>query len=249
MASAEASVALGTPITGGNVSLYNETRGEGIYPTPVIGIVGILDDVTKAVPADFQQAGDAVLLLMPAAGERTSPHSLWRNWARRSMRTSSWDSLWGTPSYLSLTDEAQLHQCLKKLAEEGLLQSACDVSDGGIAATLAQASFEHSIGVRVELIPIADAPVACIVCSESPRPPWFVTCDPQASGAMQEASSGYGDLTGLHIGTTAENRVEIRLAPGTAINATGESNRHFRRRPSTSWCTALESMLHDEVTA
>ena len=60
---AEACTALGTPITGGNVSLYNETRGEGIYPTPVLGIVGILDDVTKAVPADFQRAGDAILLL------------------------------------------------------------------------------------------------------------------------------------------------------------------------------------------
>ncbi len=56
---------LGTPITGGNVSLYNETRGEGIYPTPVLGIVGILDDVTKAVPASFQRAGDAIVLLWP----------------------------------------------------------------------------------------------------------------------------------------------------------------------------------------
>jgi len=62
---AEACTALGTPITGGNVSLYNETRGEGIYPTPVLGIVGILDDVNKAVPADFQKAGDAILLLWP----------------------------------------------------------------------------------------------------------------------------------------------------------------------------------------
>jgi phosphoribosylformylglycinamidine synthase len=62
---AEACTALGTPITGGNVSLYNETRGEGIYPTPVLGIVGILEDVTKAVPADFQRAGDAIVLLWP----------------------------------------------------------------------------------------------------------------------------------------------------------------------------------------
>ena len=61
----EACIALGTPITGGNVSLYNETRGVGIYPTPVLGIVGILDDVTKAVPAHFQQPGDAILLLWP----------------------------------------------------------------------------------------------------------------------------------------------------------------------------------------
>jgi phosphoribosylformylglycinamidine synthase subunit PurL len=62
---AAACTALATPITGGNVSLYNETRGEGIYPTPVLGIVGILDDVTKAVPADFQKAGEAILLLWP----------------------------------------------------------------------------------------------------------------------------------------------------------------------------------------
>jgi phosphoribosylformylglycinamidine synthase subunit PurL len=62
---AGACTALSTPITGGNVSLYNETKGEGIYPTPVLGIVGILNDVTKAVPAGFQRAGDAILLLWP----------------------------------------------------------------------------------------------------------------------------------------------------------------------------------------
>ncbi len=68
---AEACTVLHTPVTGGNVSLYNETRGVGIYPTPVLGIVGILDDVTKAVPSHFQKAGDAILLLspMPAGSE------------------------------------------------------------------------------------------------------------------------------------------------------------------------------------
>jgi phosphoribosylformylglycinamidine synthase len=71
---AEACTALGTPITGGNVSLYNETKGEGIYPTPVLGIVGILDDVTKAVPADFQRAGDAIVMLWPVPkGEEPDP--------------------------------------------------------------------------------------------------------------------------------------------------------------------------------
>ena len=72
---AEACTALSTPITGGNVSLYNETRGEGIYPTPVLGMVGILDDVTKAVPAHFQRAGDAILLLWPVPrGEKPDPN-------------------------------------------------------------------------------------------------------------------------------------------------------------------------------
>jgi phosphoribosylformylglycinamidine synthase len=72
---AEACMALKTPITGGNVSLYNETRGEGIYPTPVLGIVGILDDVTKAVPAHFQKADDAIVLLWPIPeGETPDPN-------------------------------------------------------------------------------------------------------------------------------------------------------------------------------
>jgi len=72
---AEACTALSTPITGGNVSLYNETRGEGIYPTPVLGIVGILDDVTRAVPAGFQREKDAIVLLWPVpAGEEPDPN-------------------------------------------------------------------------------------------------------------------------------------------------------------------------------
>jgi phosphoribosylformylglycinamidine synthase subunit PurL len=67
--------ALGTPITGGNVSLYNETKGEGIYPTPVLGIVGILEDTSKAVPAAFQKAGDAILMLWPVPrGEESNPN-------------------------------------------------------------------------------------------------------------------------------------------------------------------------------
>ena len=70
----EACTVLETPITGGNVSLYNETKGVGIYPTPVLGIVGIHDDVTKAVPASFQQGGDAILLLWPVPrGEEPNP--------------------------------------------------------------------------------------------------------------------------------------------------------------------------------
>jgi phosphoribosylformylglycinamidine synthase subunit PurL len=71
---AAACTALGTPITGGNVSLYNETKGEGIYPTPVLGIVGILDDIAKAVPAHFQCGGDAIMLLWPIPrGEEPDP--------------------------------------------------------------------------------------------------------------------------------------------------------------------------------
>ena len=67
---AEACTALGTPVTGGNVSLYNETKGEGIYPTPVLGIVGIIEDVTKAVPAAFQQGGRCCSVPLSVSGAR-----------------------------------------------------------------------------------------------------------------------------------------------------------------------------------
>ena len=72
---AEACTALNTPITGGNVSLYNETKGEGIDPTPVLGIVGLVEDASRVVPAHFQQGGDAILLLWPIpAGEEPDPN-------------------------------------------------------------------------------------------------------------------------------------------------------------------------------
>ncbi len=86
---AEACNALGTPVTGGNVSLYNETLGEGIYPTPVIGVVGMLDDVTKAVPSAFQAAGDRYFFLSSyrvEAVERTAtsePRHMRRVWGCR----------------------------------------------------------------------------------------------------------------------------------------------------------------------
>ena len=243
----EACIALGTPITGGNVSLYNETRGEGIYPTPVIGIVGILDDVTKAVPADFQQAGDAVLLLNPGAGAKVASLAL------EELGSSEYANvvlgrLWGTPSYLSLTDEAQLHQCLNELAAQGLLRSACDVSDGGVAATLAQASLQHSVGVHVELIPIADAPVACSLFGE-PSSTAVITCEPAVLRRVQEIISSYGDLTELHIGETTSNDFTIHISPGVAVGSTGKVIQASVEELRQAWSSALESMLHDEVTA
>ena len=135
----EACIALGTPITGGNVSLYNETRGQGIHPTPVIGIVGILDHVGKAVGADFRRAGDAVLLLAPAsvAPTRGAHAGVWLLGVRRKVLSA----LWGTPPCLDLQLEASLHRCLAELAQRGLIHSARDVSDGGIAVALAEAAF------------------------------------------------------------------------------------------------------------
>jgi len=130
---AEACNALGTPVTGGNVSLYNETKGEGIYPTPVLGVVGIIEDVTKSVPSGFQKIGDDVLFLFfyknlfgtdPAA-QRLLPGD--KSDGSSAFAKDVLGSLWGTPPGLNLEDEANLQQCLQAITNERLIHSATDV--------------------------------------------------------------------------------------------------------------------------
>ena len=99
---AEACTALGTPVTGGNVSLYNETKGEGIYPTPVLGVVGIIDDVSKAVPAHFQREGDDVLLLIFAkhGSETDSTLDTYSELGSSEFAKTCIGALWGVPPSL-----------------------------------------------------------------------------------------------------------------------------------------------------
>lgn len=142
---AEACTALGTPITGGNVSLYNETRGEGIYPTPVIGVVGILEDVSKAVPSGFQQDGDLIYTCfgnISSAGETSFGSS--------AFASSVLGTTWGQLPSLDINEEAALHRFLADCAREKVLTSASDVSDGGIVTALARAAISSEMGARVD---------------------------------------------------------------------------------------------------
>ena len=148
---AEACTALGTPITGGNVSLYNETKGEGIYPTPVIGIVGIIEDVTKAVPADFQHAGDAVLLIGSGRFSTIEQAHL-QNSVPRSSPRAVLGKIWGTPPRLrSRTRKLRCNKCSCRACASGLIHSARDISDGGIAVAFAKHAFATDIGVDVDI--------------------------------------------------------------------------------------------------
>jgi phosphoribosylformylglycinamidine synthase len=147
---AEACNALGTPVTGGNVSLYNETKGEGIYPTPVLGVVGIIDDVRKAVPSGFQKSGDAIVLLMGASAmpERKSGDLL-KELGSSEFSKQEFGTLWGKPPLLDLRDENALHRVLRRGAEEGLFHSASDISDGGLAVALAKSALAKGIGATL----------------------------------------------------------------------------------------------------
>jgi phosphoribosylformylglycinamidine synthase len=157
---AEACTALGTPVTGGNVSLYNETKGEGIYPTPVIGIVGLLEDVTKAVPSGFQREGDVILLIFPAGSLTTRfyraeerPSSIWLSELGSSEYARAvLGETWGTVPAIDLNANARVNAVLCDLAARSLLKSAADEGSGGIAVTIAKCGMAHQIGASFAVI-------------------------------------------------------------------------------------------------
>jgi phosphoribosylformylglycinamidine synthase subunit PurL len=124
--------ALGVPITGGNVSLYNETDGRAVYPTPVIGVVGLLADAERMLTRRFQRAGDAVILLGGDRGQLGGSEYL----------KIAYDLVRGRPPEIDLEAERRLQALLVALADEGLIRSAHDCSDGGVAVALAECAFD-----------------------------------------------------------------------------------------------------------
>ncbi len=233
---AEACIALGTPVTGGNVSLYNETKGEGIYPTPVLGIVGILDDVSKSVPAAFQNIGDKVLLLQSTQGLPTDGHAELGSseYARHVL-----GGLWGTPPALDIQAEAALHRCLAQLAAKGLIRSAKDISDGGLAVALADAAFTHNIGVRATLGALSQTDYPAALFNENATEV-LVTCAMEDYATICFLLDETNEIWPLDLGETIPDHIEIHAAGVPLIEASIQDLR-------ASWSGALESQLSDEV--
>ena len=145
---AQAATALETPITGGNVSFYNETLGKSIYPTPVIGVLGILDDASRVLKMAFRDAGDRIVLLDGAAARDRHPVADGNQALplRREFSSSEYAKriariVAGGPPAVDLAAEKRLIDCLVALAAEGTLRSAHDISDGGLAVALAESCF------------------------------------------------------------------------------------------------------------
>src|SRR5215470_7961892 len=137
------------PITGGNVSFYNETLGEGIYPTPVLGVVGVLEDVHKSAKMHFSAAGRTVVLLR--AGEPGDITDAESEFGSSEYAKEVLGAIWGYPPELDLEKEAALQKAVIEMVQLGLLDSAHDCSDGGIAVALAEKSFPAGVGARVNL--------------------------------------------------------------------------------------------------
>jgi phosphoribosylformylglycinamidine synthase len=145
----EACTALGTPITGGNVSFYNETLGKSIYPTPTIGILGILDDASKVLKIAFRNEGDIIVLLNGANSSGAGPHATAPSARKREFSSSEYSKtiagiVAGEPPAIELGAEKWLIDCLVALAAAGTIESAHDLSDGGAAVALAESIFASS---------------------------------------------------------------------------------------------------------
>ena len=139
---AEACRALNVPVISGNVSLYNETQGESIYPTPVIGCLGLLHEVRVNVGIGFQKAGDIIVLL--GASE---PESDAASLAGSEYLELMHGLVAGHPK-LDIEGEAALQRACRRLATESVVSSAHDCSEGGLAVTLAESSIAGGMGVE-----------------------------------------------------------------------------------------------------
>jgi phosphoribosylformylglycinamidine synthase II len=189
---AEACRALGTPITGGNVSFYNESNGQGVYPTPVVGVLGVLDDVARAVPSGFPRAGLEVWLLGASRAELGG--SAWQRIAT--------GELAGRPPALDLAAEARLHALLVDLAATTLLAGAHDLSDGGLALALVEAALAAGIGASVTL-PAGLAPLEALL-GESPSR----ALEPAVAGQVAELAARAG-VPAARLGVTGGDRLVV----------------------------------------
>ena len=144
---------LGTPITGGNVSFYNETLGKSIYPTPVIGVLGVLEDASRVLKIGFREEGDAIVVLDGAARASGAQHAAPVPEMNREFSSSEYSktiagNVAGEPPAIDLAAEKRLQDCLVALAVSGTVSSAHDISDGGIAVALVESCLASAVGAR-----------------------------------------------------------------------------------------------------
>lgn len=206
----EAARALDVPITGGNVSLYNETRATpaddpiAILPTPVLGVLGLLDDAATAVGSSFDRAGDIVVRIGAATADGLAGSEFQRIHE---------DTLGGTLAPVDLELEAALAQVLRTAVADGLLRSAHDVSVGGLLACLAD-QVTDGLGVAVAAEEGID-PVQ-LLFSEAPGRV-LVTVRPDDVAALEAIAAEHGVAAGA-IGEVGGDRVSVHGVVDLALD-------------------------------
>ncbi len=216
----DAARALGLPVISGNVSLYNESSGEAIWPTPVVGCVGLLEDAERAVPMGFQGDGDVVLVISTAspAGPASSTNgSGVRAASARDAATAAPDGLAASqyvrttsgivagPPTLDLDAAAQLTRFLVEATAAGLIASAHDVASGGLGVALAECSIEGNRGI------VGEWPTGAVGSAEffgERQASAIVSCPSVREPQVREAADRYG-LRIARLGSVGADRASF----------------------------------------
>ena len=207
--------ALGLPVTGGNVSFYNESSGRPIHPTPIVGVLGLLEDAATAVPTGFPRPGLDVWLLGETRVELGG--SVWQRLAI--------GRLAGHPPALDLAAEARLHRLLVDLAAHRLLAGAHDLSEGGLAVALVEATLASGVGATITLPPVLppaagygatagdpaalppeQVPLAALASESASRV--LLAAPPEAAGDL-EALAADAAVPATRLGTTGGDHLVV----------------------------------------
>ncbi len=215
---------LNTPVVSGNVSFYNETMGEGIFPTPTIGMVGLIENIENRIPSRFQHPGDTIILIGRLTGEVGGSEYLKQKTGR----------IQGKCPKISLEETSAIIRFMGECAEKNLLASANDASEGGIAAALAECCFgEPEKGCEVDL-PSAGLRPDFLLFGESQNI-MILSCPPENTETVLKSAKTH-NLTASTIGTVTPNTFEITVDGKTAISQPIDKLKKI-------WDTALENQL------
>ncbi|MGH9254499.1 MAG: phosphoribosylformylglycinamidine synthase subunit PurL [Vicinamibacterales bacterium] len=202
--------ALDIPITGGNVSLYNETDGRAVLPTPVLGVVGVIEDASRLVCRAFREEGDAIVLLGSSTDELGGSEYL--KTIHRLVR--------GRPPALDLAREAALQRLVVDGVARGLIRSAHDCAEGGLAVTVAECCFDTGLGASVD-VPAVEAAasefrdIATLFGESASRV--VVSVDPQRAAQLLDLA-GREDVPAAIIGRVGGDRIRVAVQGGSTID-------------------------------
>ena len=211
---AEACRARNTPVVSGNVSFYNETEGQGILPTPVIGMVGLIEDVRRVIQTGFKHEGDVIALL----GETNDDLSISEYAATVAGQSTEAMIAQGSVPRIDLDNELAVQQTCLEAAEAGLLYSAHDCSDGGLAVALSECCFASlntaAIGAEIDLE--GALPVTNLLFSETPSRIIVSFAESSIEAIKEIASRRHCPLTIL--GEAKGARLRINVHGGNVID-------------------------------
>jgi len=221
------------PITGGNVSFYNETLGRSIDPTPVLGVLGMIEDASRALGMGFRAEGDVILLLDGHTGTANALENNAREFSSSEYARTIHGIVAGAPPAVDLAAEKRLITLLVALAGEGRLQSAHDVSDGGLAVTLAESCFaSDGLAARVSLTS-KEPDEAAVFGERGARA--IVSVTPENLAAVRRVAAQY-EVAALEVGRITRGEFRIELNGQAVVSADVPSL-------TQAWAGALERLL------